>query len=142
MTDTNRGSSFVKGAAILGMAGLIVQMLGAAFRIPLANIIGDTGMGYYQTAYPIYIFLLVFSTNGAPAAISKLVSERLALGKYSEAHRVFKTAFLLMGGMGIIAFCAVSLGAKNIVSAVQNEDAYIVLIAIAPAPAGDRKSVV
>ena len=133
MTDTNRGSSFVKGAAILGMAGLIVQMLGAAFRIPLANIIGDTGMGYYQTAYPIYIFLLVFSTNGAPAAISKLVSERLALGKYSEAHRVFKTAFLLMGGMGIIAFCAVSLGAKNIVSAVQNEDAYIVLIAIAPA---------
>ena len=91
MTDTNRGSSFVKGAAILGMAGLIVQMLGAAFRIPLANIIGDTGMGYYQTAYPIYIFLLVFSTNGAPAAISKLVSERLALGKYSETHRVFKT---------------------------------------------------
>ena len=39
--------TFLKGAAILGIAGLIVQVLGAVFRIPLANIIGDEGMGYY-----------------------------------------------------------------------------------------------
>ncbi len=111
----------------------MVQVFGAAFRIPLANIIGDAGMGYYQTAYPIYIFLLVFSTNGAPAAISKLVSERLAVGKYKEAHRVFKTAFFLMSAIGIVAFSIVFFGAGHIVSAVKNHNAYIVLIAIAPA---------
>ncbi|MBK5263072.1 MAG: oligosaccharide flippase family protein, partial [Peptostreptococcaceae bacterium] len=77
--------TFLKGAAILGVAGLLVQVMGAIFRIPLANIIGDEGMGYYQTAYPIYVFLLVFSTNGAPAAISKMTSERIALGHYGEA---------------------------------------------------------
>ena len=41
--------SFFKGAVILGIAGIIVKVFGAFFRIPLANIIGDTGMGYYQT---------------------------------------------------------------------------------------------
>ncbi len=133
MTESTKSSNFVRGAAILGMAGLMVQVLGAAFRIPLANIIGDAGMGYYQTAYPIYIFLLVFSTNGAPAAISKLVSERLAVGKYKEAHRVFKTAFFLMSAIGIVAFSIVFFGAGHIVSAVKNHNAYIVLIAIAPA---------
>lgn len=46
--------SFFKGAVILGIAGIIVKVFGAFFRIPLANIIGDTGMGYYQTAYPVY----------------------------------------------------------------------------------------
>ena len=88
--------TFVKGAAILGLAGLMVQVLGAVFRIPLANIIGDEGMGYFQTAYPVYIFILVFSTNGAPAAISKMVSENVARENYSEAHRIFRVSFLLM----------------------------------------------
>ena len=36
--------SFVQGAAILGIAGLIVKVIGAAFRIPLANTIGLIGM--------------------------------------------------------------------------------------------------
>ncbi|MBR5228743.1 MAG: oligosaccharide flippase family protein, partial [Firmicutes bacterium] len=56
--------SFMKGAIVLGIAGIIVKVLGAFFRIPLANIIGDTGMGYYQTAYPVYVLLLTLSTAG------------------------------------------------------------------------------
>ena len=60
--------SFFKGAVILGIAGIIVKVFGAFFRIPLANIIGDTGMGYYQTAYPVYVLLLTLSTAGIPTA--------------------------------------------------------------------------
>ncbi|HPZ60297.1 MAG TPA: oligosaccharide flippase family protein, partial [Bacillota bacterium] len=45
--------TFLQGAVVLGVAGLIIKVMGAVFRIPLANIIGDTGMGYYQTAYPV-----------------------------------------------------------------------------------------
>ncbi len=125
--------TFLRGAAILGIAGLLVQVLGAVFRIPLGNIIGDQGMGYYQTAYPIYIFLLVFSTNGAPAAISKMTSERLALGRADEAHRVFKLSFILMGILGVVAFSAVFFGAEAIVTMAQNKGAYYALLAIAPA---------
>lgn len=125
--------TFLKGAAILGIAGLLVQVMGAVFRIPLANIIGDEGMGYYQTAYPIYIFLLVFSTNGAPAAISKMVSERIAVGKYKEAHLVFRISFLVMLILGIVSSAIVFFGAKPIVILLKNPHAYYAMAAIAPA---------
>lgn len=125
--------TFLRGAAVLGIAGLLVQVMGAIFRIPLGNIIGDEGMGYYQTAYPIYVFLLVFSTNGAPAAISKMTSERVALGQYSEAHRVFKLSFVLMFVLGIIAASIFFFGAEPIVRLLKNPGAYYAMISIAPA---------
>lgn len=125
--------TFLRGAAVLGVAGLLVQVMGAIFRIPLGNIIGDEGMGYYQTAYPIYVFLLVFSTNGAPAAISKMTSERVALGHYSEAHRVFKLSFILMFALGIVASSIFFFGAEFIVNALRNPGAYYAMVMIAPA---------
>ncbi|WP_312095476.1 polysaccharide biosynthesis protein, partial [Aminipila sp.] len=125
--------SFLKGAAILGVAGLLVQVMGAIFRIPLGNIIGDDGMGYYQTAYPIYVFLLVFSTNGAPAAISKMTSERIAVGRNDEAHRVFKLSFILMFALGIVASSIFFFGAEPIVKALGNPGAYYAMLSIAPA---------
>lgn len=125
--------TFLRGAAVLGIAGLLVQAMGAIFRIPLGNIIGDEGMGYYQTAYPIYVFLLVFSTNGAPAAISKMTSERVALGRYSEAHRVFKLSFILMFILGVVASSIFFFGADFIVHALKNPGAYYAMISIAPA---------
>lgn len=125
--------TFLRGAAVLGIAGLLVQVMGAIFRIPLGNIIGDEGMGYYQTAYPIYVFLLVFSTNGAPAAISKMTSERVALGQHSEAHRVFKLSFILMFVLGIAAASIFFFGAEFIVNALKNPGAYYAMVSIAPA---------
>lgn len=125
--------TFLIGAVILGVAGLLVQILGAIFRIPLANIIGPAGMGYYQTAYPLYVFLLVFSTNGAPAAISKMTSERLAVGRIRDAHRVFKLSFLLMAILGFAAFLAVFFGAESIVSTFGDPGAVLAMKAIAPA---------
>ncbi|MDR1135261.1 MAG: polysaccharide biosynthesis protein [Clostridiales Family XIII bacterium] len=125
--------SFLTGAAILGAAGLLVQVMGAIFRIPLANIIGEVGMGYFQTAYPVYIFLLVFSTNGAPAAISKMTSERIATGDYDDAHRVFKLAFIVMLIFGVFAAAGIAALAGPISTAVKSEGSYYSLLAIAPA---------
>lgn len=125
--------SFLKGAVILGIAGLVTQVLGAVFRIPLGNIIGTDGMAYYGAAYTIYIFLLVFSTNGAPAAISKMISERIALGHYREANRVFRLSFIFMTIFGLLAFLIVFLGADAIGTAIGNEGSVPALKAIAPA---------
>ncbi len=126
--------TFIKGAAILGIAGLITQILGAFFRIPLGNIIGDEGMGYYQTVYPIYIFLLVFSTNGAPAAISKMTSEKIVQGDHKGARRIFKLSFVVMFILGMAAFLIFTLGAKPIVYYLSGQyGAYYAMLAIAPA---------
>lgn len=125
--------SFMQGAVILGIAGLIIKVLGAFFRIPLANLIGDEGMGYYQTAYPIYVLFLTLATAGIPIAISKLVSERIAVNDYHEAHRVFKISFILLFCIGISSAAICFFGAELMVGAMGNPQAKFAMMAISPA---------
>ena len=125
--------NFLKGAAILGIAGVIVKILGAFYRIPLNNILGSEGIGYYQTAYPLYVLLLTISTSGFPVAVAKLVSEKNALGDHRGAHKVFKVAFLGMLIAGVLTSIFVFINAKGIVKGLANEDAYYALIALVPA---------
>ena len=126
--------SFFKGAVILGIAGIIVKVFGALFRIPLANIIGDTGMGYYQTAYPVYVLLLTLSTAGIPTAIARLVSERTTEGNHKEAYRIFTVSFRLLLAMGIVTSLLLFLGAPYIVQYMKGEpEAIYSMRSIAPA---------
>ncbi len=99
---SDKKKSFLNGAAILAIAGLICKIIGAVYKIPLRNLIGEEAMGIYTTVYPIYTFLLVFSTSGIPTAISKLVAEERSKGNFSGAHKVFTTSIkllLLIGGI-------------------------------------------
>ena len=70
----NDNKAFVKGAFILGIAGLICKVIGAFFRIPLYNMLGD-GMQYYEAVYPYYSTLLVISSAGLPHLSEKPVQK-------------------------------------------------------------------
>ncbi len=127
-------NSFIKGAFILGAAGIIIKILGAFFRIPLANLIGDEGMGYFQSSYPIYLLLVVISTAGFPTAIAKLVSEKVAIGDKYGAHRIFKVSFIALFVIGIITSSALFFGARIYsYNFIKNPKAYYSTLAIAPA---------
>jgi len=125
--------SFLKGAAILGIAGIFVKVLGVFYRIPITNIIGDEGLGYFQTANPLYVLLLTISTSGFPIAVAKLVSEKRALGDYRGAHRIFKISFLGFLIAGTITSLFVFFGAETIASLLGNRNAYYSLMALGPA---------
>ena len=71
---TGKSKSFVQGALVLGVANLIVKVIGAFFKIPLNYLIGDEGMGYFNIAYQIYTFMFIVATAGFPIAISKMVA--------------------------------------------------------------------
>ncbi|MDR7870946.1 MAG: polysaccharide biosynthesis protein [Tissierellaceae bacterium] len=129
----SKGNNFIKGAAILGIAGVIVKILGAIYRIPLGNIIKPEGMGYYQTAYPFYVLLLTISTSGVPVAIAKLVSEKSALGDYKSAYKVFKVALAGLFIAGVLTSLFVFFNAKSIVNSLGNPNAYYSLLALVPA---------
>ncbi|EOD00347.1 putative polysaccharide biosynthesis protein [Caldisalinibacter kiritimatiensis] len=125
--------NFLKGAAILGIAGVIVKILGAVYRIPLANLITAEGMGYYQPSYQMYAFLLAISTAGFPTAIAKLVSEKRALGNYRGAHKVFRVSLLAMLMVGILTSSFVYFTAESIVKLIGNTNSYYSLVALIPA---------
>lgn len=124
--------TLLKGAATLGAAGIVVKVLGAVFRIPLVNWIGDIGMANYNPAYYIYNFFLVLATAGIPIAISKMVSERVAVGHYGEAHKVYRISFGLMGAIGMLSFIVLFIFAPQIANLVNNPQAALAMRAIAP----------
>ncbi|UNC90706.1 putative polysaccharide biosynthesis protein [Candidatus Contubernalis alkaliaceticus] len=126
--------SFIKGAVILTLAGIISRMIGAIFRIVLAALIGDEGIGLYQMAYPIYSALLIISTAGIPIAVSKLVAENLAVKNYYGAVRVFKVAVIVLAVSGFIISVGLFYGADYIVEyVIGDSQALIPILFISPA---------
>jgi stage V sporulation protein B len=101
-TRPSKKASFVKGAVILSIAGIICKIIGVVYRIPLTNIIGENGFAYYAVAFDIYNVLLVLSAAGLPVAISKMVSERTALGDHLGARKVFRTAAAILAILGFV----------------------------------------
>lgn len=127
-------NSFVQGAFILAFAGFSSRFFGAGFRIALAALIGDEGIGLFQMAYPIYAMLLAISTAGIPIAISKLVSEKLTHKDYRGAFRIFKLSFVLLGFSGAVASLIFYRGAYFFATVILNEPrAFYPLLSISPA---------
>lgn len=124
----------IKGTFILWISGIIAKFLGIFFRIPLTNLIGEEGIGLYQLTYPLYTMLLALSA-GIPTAISKMISERTAIYRNKEAHRIFKAAFFLLLIFGSITSACIIIFAWNIINGLGwSSYAYYSLLGISLAP--------
>lgn len=95
-------NNFLLQGSILAISGIIVRFIGLAYRIPLMNIVGDKGMGYYATAFNIYQIILLLSSYSLPIAVSKMISFRLGLGQHKNAHRIFILALIYATIVGFI----------------------------------------
>ena len=90
-------------AGILAAAGMISRIIGLLYRSPLHNVVGPLGMGYYSSAYNFYSIILLISSYSIPAAISKVIAQKLAVKEYRNAHRFFLGA---LGYVLIVGFAA------------------------------------
>ena len=101
-------NSLIKNASILMIASIISRIIGLIYRRPLGEVLGAVGLGYYGYASNLYSILLLISSYSIPMAVSKIVSERLALKQYKNAHKVFRGALMyaaLVGGVtALLAF--------------------------------------
>lgn len=98
------GGILVQGG-ILALAGIISRAIGLVRRIPLTNIIGDVGNGYYANAYEIYSIILLLSSYSLPVAISRLVAARTEKGQSKNTQKLFHGALLfavISGGLSCI----------------------------------------
>ena len=113
------GKSFVKGAVVLSVAGIMAKCLGALYRIPFARIASDECGAIYALVYPIYNLLLALSTAGIPLAISKLVAEYEEQGKSGMSLRILKLSLLLLASIGI-AVAAVIIFLSGVIDGITN----------------------
>ena len=103
----NKKETFFKGVFSLLLSQIIIKIIGLAYKLYLTNRegFGDNGNAIYSSGFQIYALLLTFSSTGVPNAISKLISERVAIGDNKGAHKIFKISFLMfavIGGIGTI----------------------------------------
>ena len=77
-----RKGSIIKGTLILTVATSIVKIVGMLFRIYLANVLGAEGIGLYQLMLSFYMLMVTLATSGIRIAVSRLISEELAVKNY------------------------------------------------------------
>lgn len=94
--------SLIKGTVILAAAALVARVLGIFQRVPLQHAMNHEGNIAFGQANNIYLLLLVFATAGIPTAVSKMVSERLVLGRHEEVNRIYRAAIRFGVITGII----------------------------------------
>ncbi|SFL88911.1 putative polysaccharide biosynthesis protein [Pelosinus propionicus] len=127
--------TFLKGAFILTLAGVVVKIIGSVNRILLSRLLGGEGIGLYQMAYPIYLLALSISSAGIPVAISIIVAEKVALADFRGANRVFRISLGLLTITGIVFTFLLYFGAGWLVENqfVRDPRAYYAIAALAPA---------
>lgn len=101
---TRKKESFMQAVLALMVSQVLIKLLGLVYKVYLTNKegFGDAGNAICNSGYQIYALLLTISSIGVPNAISKLVSERTALGDNKGAHRIFKIAFATFALIGLV----------------------------------------
>ena len=118
--NKHTGTHILKGAMILSIAVFISKIIGILYRIPLTDAIGDAGNGIFAPAYQVYMVMLTLSSVALPTAISKMVSERVAIGAYEDAQRVYKIAMRYSIIVGAILSIVLWVGADVIATTFFN----------------------
>jgi len=130
---SDKQKSIVGGMTVLGITGLICKIVAVLYRIPLAWLIGEQGIGTFQLVFPTYNLLLTLSSAGLPVAISRMVSFSLAKNDPRNAHRIFRSALSVLTLLGIIGTFLMIVFNPFLSDRVGDPETKLGFVAIAPA---------
>ncbi len=132
MAETSKKQSFLHGTALLALATAIVKVIGAVYKIPLNQIIGEQGFAYFNTAYEIYNVLLMVCTAGLPVAMSRMISEASALGHNSQVRRIYKTCQGIFLALGITGSLLMTVFCRQLAAFQQQPNAWAAIGCLGP----------
>lgn len=113
--EPSKKRRFIKDALILTVITLVLRGVGTAFMIYISNTIGAEGIGLYQLTFSIYALFITLSTSGISLAVTRIVSEQLAVNNHFAARSAFRRCILLsivlsVSANIILLFAAESIG--------------------------------
>lgn len=124
--------TMLNGAAILVASTVIVKVIGALYKIPLTDMLGTVGRGYFNSAYEVYTPIFSIAMSGVSVAVLRMVAEAVARGNYTEArqtYRVSKKVFFIIGLIGTVFMFAITYPYARYIANLRNIPA---LLCIAP----------
>lgn len=130
--NNNDRKSLLSGVFAMGIATILVKILSVLYKIPMLNILGEEGMGYFNTAYTIYGFFYIVCTAGVPKAITILLSSARERGEHREYSNTLKSAFVLFLGIGFILSVAFLVLSGSIARCIGSPNSVYSMMVIAP----------
>ncbi len=130
---SDKQKSIVGGMTVLGITGLICKIVAVLYRIPLAWLIGEQGLGTFQLVFPTYNLLLTLSSAGLPVAVSRMVSFTLARNDPRNAHRAFRSALSVLSVLGALGTLLMIVFNPFLSARVGDPETAAGFVAIAPA---------
>lgn len=127
-----KAANFVVQGSILAMAGILVRIIGMLYRMPLNDIIGKQGNGYYTSAFNVYNILLILSSYSMPVAVSKMISSRIARGEYKNSSRILKAALIYATVVGGAAAMVLWFGADMFAALIKMPSSRYALKTLVP----------
>ncbi len=124
--------SAAKGVAILSMAMLFVKLMSLLYVPALRAILKPEGIGVYYSCYQIFQYFYIIGNAGLPVAISKIVSEFIALGNYKDAVKTFKMARAMAFMLGLVLTLLLFLFAEPLAKSMNSEQSAYALMALSP----------
>ncbi|MTI61443.1 MAG: polysaccharide biosynthesis protein [Firmicutes bacterium] len=126
--------SFLQGALILMIAGLINRVIGFVLRLILVRQIGDEGLGLFQMVYPLFMTLLLLTTAGFPVAISKLIPERMTHNDKQGGYNLLKVTLVFVCLMSILISLILYFSSGYIAQHIYRDSRTgIILLSLIPA---------
>ncbi len=125
-------SPSLKGSvALLTLSGLVVKAAGLLFKIPLTSLVGEEGMGYFNSAYTLFTWVYMLSTAGLPAAASMMIARA---GNHAAVYgrRILRLSLAMFTLIGLGGTAALVFGATDFARLMKAEKAAPAILAIAP----------
>ena len=113
---------FFKGALIVLLASIITRILGFLFRVFLANNLGAQGMGVYQLIMSLYMLVVTFATSGVSFAVSRIVSENMAIKNKKSTKAILKTSVLWALFLGVVVCLTLLIFNKEIAKTILRDE--------------------
>lgn len=121
----------LESALSLTIATIVVKVLGAIYKIPISYVLGEEGMGYFNSAYTVYSFFYLLCTAGVPKAIMILCAET---DNYREHHenKIIKISLKFFICVGIVISLVFIAFSRTLARLIGSPDSYKSMIFIAP----------
>lgn len=114
------------------VGSIIVKIIGACYKIPLVNILGDVGYGHFMVAYTIFNVIMTIAVAGLPVAISKFIAEADALDRRNQVRKIFRVSLMTLVSVGVVGFLVMFLGAGPLAAWQGDTGAKYAIMALSP----------
>ena len=123
---------FLKGTVSVSIAVILTKIMGVLYKVPLSYVLGDEGMGYFNSAYALYSFFYILCASGVPKAITLTIIKHRQHGTSLELE-VMKSGFKIFTAIGAAITLISIVFAPVLTNIIGSKGSFYTILAISPA---------